>query len=140
MGTDLTMQAGKTLFAANITLPTGDAETSAGSFSLVATSDEDVSAYYENLTISNSSGGELITIRQAVGGSASITFGASSYVHAGDVSMGSTTTPHIVLSGEAINYWSDISGYMGGEYYSRVQVDQMMADLRAEMAATYALK
>jgi hypothetical protein len=43
----------------------------------------------------------------------------------------------LTLNNQTISSWSDISGE---EYYSKTQVDQMMADLRAEMAATYALK
>jgi hypothetical protein len=49
----------------------------------------------------------------------------------------SSSTSTISLNGVAISSWSDIAGE---EYYSKSQVDQMMADLRAEMAATYALK
>jgi hypothetical protein len=46
----------------------------------------------------------------------------------------------LTLNGQTIAQWSDLSQSVDEEYYSKTQVDQMMTDLRAEMAATYALK
>jgi hypothetical protein len=200
ISSDLTVEEGKNLTVANISLPAGT-----GSFSLVATSAPDDNI--EELTITNQSQRDLVNFYVSPGsGIGSVAFQKSvsapsislndqsigswsdilPYVTCDESTVSTTISSDINLSGDliimdedsdttyTISYRSgrnflitdsdtglgllhitsntstgipetsiegdlSVSGDING-YYSQAQVDQMMTDLRAEIAATYALK